>query len=660
MRKTLTFCTFLFVSLLVLAQNPCPQVIPALQQWTGGKGTLTLPAQGSIVINTADKDVLYDAATILAQDLKELLGWEYAIRIGKVKNNEIYLSLSKPDEQLGEEGYVLRIANRVNVEAPTAKGVFWGTRTLLQMLHRQGAILAKGTTRDWPEFPNRGFMLDVGRKFFTLDYLKEQIKVLSFYKMNEFQIHLNDNGFPQFFDNDWNKTYAAFRLESERFPGLTSKDGSYTKKEFTELQRMGMAYGVNIIPEIDIPAHSLAFTHYKPEIGTQEYGMDHLDLYKEETYKFVDALLDEYLSGEEPVFIGPDVHIGTDEYNKKEAEQYRYFTDRYLKYVASYGKTPRMWGGLKWLPGKTPVQAEGVTVNAWSFDWVDPEVSIKEGYKLINTCDTYLYIVPGAGYYREFLDHQWLYEKWTPWMMNRKQTLPVGTPGVLGGMFAVWNDQCGNGISQQDVHYRSFPAIQVMAERMWKGDNQQEVPFSEFEALCKTMPEAPGVNLLGRIGEETSLLTEEATLNGKESIETSLQEVGYPYAVSFSICPDEKPNISGVLFKGPHSTVYTNWENTGRIAFTRDGYEFAFGSFILPVGQWTDITIKGDWKGTSLYVNGKLQERLEGRKKRVYNPKYNRLESMPIQETLVFPLQYIGDNINGFKGKLKNVKVLQE
>ena len=132
--------------------------------------------------------------------------------------------------------------------------------------------------------------------------------------------------------------------------------------------------------------------------------MDHLDLYKEETYKFVDALLDEYMCGEEPVFIGPDVHIGTDEYNKKEAEQYRYFTDRYLKYVASYGKTPRMWGGLKWLPGKTPVQAEGVTVNAWSFDWVDPEVSIKEGYKLINTCDTYLYIVPGAGYYREFLN----------------------------------------------------------------------------------------------------------------------------------------------------------------------------------------------------------------------------------------------------------------
>ena len=659
MKKTLTFFSMLLMCLLAFAQNPCPQVIPALQQWKGAKGTLALPAQGSIVINPQDEATLSQTASILVDDLKEMMGWEYTITTGKAKKNAIYLSLSKPDEQLGNEGYVLAINNKVSIEAPTAQGVFWGTRTLLQMLYRQEATLAKGTTRDWPEFPSRGFMLDVGRKFFTLDYLKQQIKVMSFYKMNEFQIHLNDNGFPQFFDNDWNKTYAAFRLESERFPGLTSKDGSYTKKEFTELQRMGMAYGVNVIPEIDIPAHSLAFTHYKPEIGTQEYGMDHLDLYKEETYKFVDALLDEYMCGEEPVFIGPDVHIGTDEYNKKEAEQYRYFTDRYLKYVASYGKTPRMWGGLKWLPGKTPVQAEGVTVNAWSFDWVDPEVSIKEGYKLINTCDTYLYIVPGAGYYREFLDHQWLYETWTPWKMNRNQTLPVGTPGVLGGMFAVWNDQCGNGISEQDVYYRSFPAIQVMSERMWKGDNQQVVSFSEFEALCQSMPEAPGINLLGRIEKET-LLAEEAVLTGKDSLFTSLDEVGYPYTVSFSICPDKKPNISGVLFQGPHSTVYTNWENTGRIAFTRDGYAFTFGSFILPEGEWTDITIKGDWKGTSLYVNGKLQERLEGRKKRVYNPKYDRLESMPIQETLVFPLKQIGSPINGFKGQVKNVIVKQK
>jgi len=661
MKKIVFICSVLLVNLCVYAQNSCPQVIPALQEWNGGKGVLSLPFRGKIVIQPSDEKALATTGTILAQDLKELLNWEYFVTYGKAQKNDICLMLTDPDEQLGTEGYELEITNKVGIKASTAKGIFWGTRTLLQMLYSQGTKLAKGSIRDWPEFPNRGFMLDVGRKFFTLDYLKQQIKVLSFYKMNEFQIHLNDNGFPQFFDNDWNKTYAAFRLESERFPGLTAKDGSYSKEEFKELQRMGMAYGVNIIPEIDIPAHSLAFAHYKPEIGSKEYGMDHLNLYNEETYRFVDALLDEYLSGDEPVFIGPDVHIGTDEYNKKEAEQYRYFTDRYLKYVSNYGKIPRMWGGLKWLPGKTPVKSEGVIVNAWSFDWVDPEISLKEGYKLINTCDTYLYIVPGAGYYREFLDHQWIYEKWTPWMMNRKQTLPEGTPGVLGGMFAVWNDQCGNGISEQDVHYRSFPGIQVMAERMWKGSHSKSLPFDDFENLCRTMPEAPGVNLLGKIDGEILLLEEEIALNGKESIDNTLMEVGYPYTVSFSICPDlTESAISGVLFQSPHATVYTNWENTGRIAFTRDGYAFNFGSYVLPEGKWTDIVIKGDWKGTSLYVNGKLQERLQGRKKRVYNPKYNRLENMPIQETLVFPLQHIGNKINGFKGKIKNVRVKQE
>ncbi|WP_455670091.1 family 20 glycosylhydrolase [Phocaeicola faecalis] len=662
MKNFLVLCCLWMACLAISAQEPCPQVIPALQQWKGGSGKLALPAEGNIVVNPADEAVLLSTAGILADDLNAMLGWNYSVRIGKPGKNDIYMTLMKPDKELGDEGYKLSVNRYAGIEAPTRKGVFWGTRTLLQMLYKQQGKISKGTARDFPLFPNRGFMIDAGRKFFTLDYLKQYVRILSFYKMNEFQIHLNDNGFPQFFDNDWNKTYAAFRLESERFPGLTAKDGSYTKQEFTDLQRLGMEYGVNVIPEIDIPAHSLSFTQYKPEIGSKEYGMDHLDLYKEETYRFIDSLLDEYLSGEHPVFIGPDVHIGTDEYNKKEAEQYRYFTDRYLKYIEKYGKTPRMWGGLKWLPGKTPVKAEGVTVNAWSYDWVDPEISLKDGYKLINTCDTYLYIVPGAGYYREFLDHQWLYETWTPWLMNRKQTLPEGTPGVLGGMFAVWNDQCGNGISQQDVHIRAFPAVQVLTERLWKGDNKQ-VPYKAFEALCKEMPEAPGINLSGKISPHKDVaLTvpgKELLFTGKDTVQTALQEVGYPYTVEFKICPDEKTNISGVLFRGAHATVYTNWENTGRIAFSRDGYTFVFNSYRLPAGRWSSIRIEGDYKGTSLYVDGKLQERLEGRTMRVYNPKYKSMDEMRYQETLVFPLQQIGDTLNGFQGKLKDVSCRQ-
>lgn len=659
MKHLLTLC-MLALCLCASAKETCPKVIPALQEWKGGSGKLALPAEGSIVIASADEAALKSVADVLAQDLKDLLGWNYTVKTGKPEKNAIYLSLTKPDKQLGEEGYVLAAGRYAGITAPARQGVFWGTRSLLQILYNEKGQLPKGVARDWPQYPNRGFMLDVGRKFFTMDFLRQYVKILSFYKLNEFQIHLNDNGFVQFFDNDWNKTYAAFRLESERFPGLTAKDGSYTKKEFTDLQRLGMEYGVNVIPEIDIPAHSLAFTHYKPEIGSDKYGMDHLDLYKEETYRFVDSLLDEYLSGEEPVFMGPDVHIGTDEYNAKEAEKFRYFTDRYLKYVEKYGKNVRMWGALRWLKGKTPVKADNVTINAWSYDWIDPNASLKDGYKIINTCDTYLYIVPAAGYYRDFLDIRWLYETWRVGKVNSREELPEGTPGLLGGMFAVWNDHCGNGISQQDVHFRTFPAAQVLAEKMWRGKNEA-VSFEEFEALCKQMPEAPGINLLGRVQGEVVLpgQKEELSLNGTDSVATSLPEIGYPYAVEFEVNPDQEQNISGILFKGPHSTVYANWENKGNLAFSRDGYTFVFHAAILPAGEWTKVRIEGDYKGTTLYINREKVERLEGRIKQFYNYTHHRKDRMYVQETLVFPMQQIGDVRNGFKGKLRNINCVR-
>ena len=72
------------------------------------------------------------------------------------------------------------------------------------------------------------------------------------------------------------------------------------------------------------------------------------------------------------------------------------------------------------------------------------------------------------------------------------------------------------------------------------------------------MPEAPGINLLGRVQGEVVFpgQNEELSLNGTDSIATMLPEIGYPYAVEFEINPDKEQNINGILFKGPHSTVY--------------------------------------------------------------------------------------------------------
>ena len=116
-------------------------------------------------------------------------------------------------------------------------------------------------------------------------------------------------------------------------------------------------------------------------------------------------------------------------------------------------------------------------------------------------------------------------------------------------MFAVWNDKCGNGISEQDVHLRSFPAMQVLAEKLWKGENKN-VTYEAFAKLCKTTPEAPGINLLGKVPAETALTEagKELSFNGKEAVSTPLQEVGYPYSVEFQLCPEKTNPISSILF----------------------------------------------------------------------------------------------------------------
>lgn len=660
MKNWIVICIALCMGVVAYGRQRVPSVIPALQEWKSLNGNYMLPAEGRIIVPVKDEVQLKESALILAQDLKSLLGWNYQVVIGKKEKGTIFLSLGEPDQRLGEEGYRLKIRGGVSIEAPTVKGVFWGTRTLLQMIHNQPDGLMQGEAVDFPLYPNRGFMIDVARKFFTMDYLRDYVKILSFYKMNELQVHLNDNGFVEFFDNDWNKTYAAFRLESERFPGLTAKDGSYSKDEFRAFQKMAAQYGVTVIPEIDVPAHSLAFTHYNPRLAAdkKEYGMDHLDLYKPEVYDFVDSLFDEYLSGDDPVFVGPEVHIGTDEYNIKEAEQFRYFTNHCMDLVSRYGKTPRLWGSLSQMKGNTPVDLRGKVVSAWNYDWMNVDDCLKAGAKVVNLCDWLLYLVPAVNYYHDFLEYQWLYENWMPEMM-RKEDAKVAErhPNFLGAMLAVWNDRVGNGVSQQDVHVRTFPALQVVCEKMWRGENVARVPFADFKALCETTPEAPGVNLAGKVEgrRELTFPGREVELTGENVVETTVPEIGYPYAVELEICPDTSGVINAVLFSNGDTRFIVNWQNTDKLAFCREGYEFVFHGYRLPRGVWTKVRVEGDVKGTSLYINGLLKERLEGRIGEVYNKRAQKKDRIWYQETLVFPLKQLGDPHLGFKGKVRNV-----
>lgn len=483
-----------------------------------------------------------------------------------------------------------------------------------------------------------------------MSYLRDYVKIMAYYKMNTLQIHLNDNGFKQYFEQDWNKTYAAFRLESDTYPGLTARDGFYTKKEFIDLQKLAEECFVEIIPEIDAPAHTLAFSHYKPEIGSKEYGMDHLDLFNPETYKFMDGLFKEYLEGEEPVFRGPRVHIGTDEYSnkdKKVVEKFREFTDHYIRYVEGFGKQACVWGALTHAKGETPVKAENVIMSAWYNGYAEPKEMVKQGYKLISIPDGFLYIVPAAGYYYDYLNTEELYNSWTPAHVG-KAVFEEKDPAILGGMFAVWNDHVGNGISTKDIHHRTFPALQTLAVKMWTG-TATSLPYNEFNRMRETLSEAPGVNQMGRIGNAPGLVYEQANVAPKSR--TPHREIGYGYRVTFDVeGAAETPGTE--LFRSPDAVFYLSDPIRGMLGFARDGYLNTFSYNIQP-GQRLNIGIEGDNKATRLFINGKLVEELNIQQR--FFDKEGKTK-MNYVRTLVFPLEQAGE----FKSKISNLKVYKK
>ena len=632
-------------SLSRAAVNPKPFVIPELKQWTGKDGNF-IPGKDARIVCTSQNPELLRIAKMFADDYRQMFGQTLSVVQGKAASGDFVLALST-DKKLGEEGYAIKITDRVAASAPTTTGLYWSTRTLLQLAEQnQERSLPQGVIRDYPDYPLRGFMIDCGRKFIPMSYLQDLVKIMAYYKMNTLQVHLNDNGFKQYFEHNWDKTYAAFRLESDTYPGLAARDGSYSKKEFIDFQKQAASNFVEIIPEIDVPAHSLALTHYKPEIGSKEYGMDHLDLFKPETYEFVDALFKEYLEGDNPVFVGKRVHIGTDEYSnakKDVVEKFRAFTDHYIRFVEGFGKQAVVWGALSHAKGDTPVKSEDDIMNAWYNGYADPATMIKDGYKLICIPDGMVYIVPVAGYYQDYLNEPYLYKEWTPAHIG-KSVFEEKHPSILGGMFAIWNDHAGNGISVKDIHHRIFSPLQTLSVKMWTGA-QTGIPYETFNEKRALLSEAPGVNQLARIGTKPGLVYERSTVAPGST--SDYPEIGYNYTVSFDITGAEE-NKGTELFRSPNAVFYLSDPIRGMMGFARDGYLNTFPYKVNP-GEKATIQIEGNNRSTTLRVNGKVVEEMNTQKLYFNAGK----DSMSYVRTLVFPLEKAGN----FNSKVQNLKV---
>ncbi|MBQ0147881.1 MAG: family 20 glycosylhydrolase [Flavobacteriaceae bacterium] len=673
-------------------QNQKPFVIPSLREWHGELGEFKLNSRSRIIINSSNPN-FSEAAYLLKEDLKKQFGYNVEVVINKKpKKGDIIIENSIANE-LGDEGYTIKIKDYAQLEAPAYSGIVFATRTILQILDQSTdkMSLPKGEIRDYPTYEVRAMMLDVGRKFFTIDFLNDYVEILSYYKISNFQIHLNDNAFDKYFEFDWDKTPSGFRLQNDTYPDLASKDGHYTKKQFIDLQKKALRYGIKIIPEIDVPAHSLAITKIFPEIASDKYGKDHLDLNHPKTYEVVKNIFDEYTQGENPVFIGEEVHIGTDEYDKKEAETFRKFTDFLIQIVQNNGKKVRAWGALTHANGDTPVTSKDVTLNMWYNGYADPIEMKKLGYKQISTPDGWLYIVPAAGYYYDYLNVNNIYNKWEPRHIGNI-SFEKGDPTIVGGMFAIWNDIAGNGISEKDVHNRSFPALQVLAEKMWNSE-EQSLSLFDFNQKKLSVTEAPGLNLRGYYGESIQKLMDYhfennfinsvsnnnsgityeniafvngisgqgITSNNQGKITFPFEEIGNSYTVSFWAKPVH-PNAS-LNFKSKHAIFYINPNGIG---YSREGYDYELSENTL-LSNWHMITIIGNKEQTSLFINGQLIKKMETEKIVLpYKDKTDKEITYNKVKTLTFPLRdlmmnnYIIDEFKVYNIEFSKDEILSE
>lgn len=572
-------------------------VIPKVKDWKpSGAGVWTPSGRLALSVRGGRE------AETVARQLKD----DWALAFPKASEGDAATQVALTLDPMcgaGDEGYRMTIAEKeISFTAATRRGLYWATRTLLQ-LARSGEEIPCGTAVDRPDYPLRGFMLDVGRKFFPMSFLREIAKDLAYYKLNTFHVHLNDdivNGDMQ---------YWAFRLES-RIPGLTALDGSYTKDEFRRFVKACAEIGVNVIPEFDAPGHSLAFAAVRPDLRLKA-GWDQLDTSRSDLLPFIRGVWEEYLEGDDPVFAGPDVHAGTDEYCRGSIEGYRAFADGLFRYLLGKGKRVHAWGSFSACTGKTEVvSSPDITVDLWHHKSYLPEKALQDGYSVTSVAGSFLYIVPGASYYHDYLDERAVIRGWSPSVGDGGHPIPASVPRLRGGKFAVWNDLVANGITTDDVFDRVFPALRVVAEKTWAS---AATDWRDYERRRDVTGEAPGVDL--------------RDAEGRRAIGWS--ERG-GWTVSFALKYAGKPET---LFNDGTSQVKVF--PCGRFGFSRDGYDVEF-DFVPKAGVRYEIRMTGTPKATALYVDGKLVQTFDPEPVKYPNSRGGR--GFLYYRTLHFPL----------------------
>ncbi len=310
------------------------------------------------------------------------------------------------------------------------------------------------------------------------------------------------------------------------------------------------------------------------------------------------------------MFKGKRFHIGTDEYQGDSIamEQFRAFTDRYIRFAEKFGKEAAIWGSLTHAKGQTPVKVDDVLMYLWSNGYAKPEDMINPGYDVVSIPDGYVYIVPAAGYYYDYLNAPMLYNEWTPANVGG-YTIDENHPQLKGGLFAVWNDHPNNGITVRDIHHRTMAALPVMAAKTWDGSNVT-FPLRRVCGRCRQAlrgsrcePPRPSWRAAERCARDGSAVAPGQKL--------PIKEIGYDYTIEFDL-EGAAEDKGTVLFSTPDATVWIADPVTGTMAFSREDKLYHFRHDVRP-GEKNHYAIVGTNEGTQLFIDGKLIDNLDRR-----------------------------------------------
>jgi hexosaminidase len=495
-------------------RSGAPAVLPSLRQWTARSGSFHLTSGSRIVV---DSRALRDTATTFRDDLALETGHRLRILDGAAKPGDVVLAIDH-DTSLGSEGYRLDSDRQLRIAAPTVTGIFYGTQTVEQILksdpHR--ARVPHGSARDWPDFGERAQMLDVGRKYYPLSYLRSQIRTMAWEKLNTFHLHLSD--------------WEGFRIRLPQFPGLAA-DQSYTPAELRDLQAYAARYHVTIIPEVDLPSHATAFTHWDPTLRFSCHSLDYshwtgaqyggwvMNITSEHTLTFVHDLLAAVI----PIFSSKVFHIGGDEY-PYDADQaacpelvayqhqqgFAYTGDVFTnffntldKQVRSYGKTAEMWEWWDFNNQKTSIKPnKDIIIDSWVNN--DPSGLAAQGYQVVGTPEQTLYVSAGFGQKPGdygYVDLQNVYE-------NYSFAHPAG---VIGYRVSRWSDQA-EAQSPQWFDFFARRPLQILAERLWGGPRSPSV--WQFLGRADAIGDPPPSQLTGVDKSQISVVSADGTAPG--------------------------------------------------------------------------------------------------------------------------------------------------